>query len=109
MTWVPALAKRVESVRYEVRKHISIQSRDNTGSKVRSLRTKLSYQVPSQKSRASKNRGDLSGDRAPSGRAMLDGWLLVGVFAGHDVMVPSLAERLWVQDSERVEGSIALP
>ena len=86
-------------MRCKIGKHIGIQSRDNTGPKNEGLpetelRTKLGHQIPSQETRAPKNRGDLPGDRASSGRAMLDGWLLVGVFAGHDVMVASLAERL---------------
>jgi hypothetical protein len=53
-------------------------------------RTKLSYQIATQESGASKHRGNLSGDCAPAWRAVLDGWLLVGVFTGHNVMVASL-------------------
>jgi len=60
-------------------------------------RTELRHQIPPQESRTPKNRNDLSGDRAPAGRAVLDSWLFVGVFAGHDVMVASLRERLLVQ------------
>jgi len=96
MTWVPALAKGIECTGDNANTQISIQPWKNTGLPETELRTKLSHQIPSQETRAPKNRGDLSGDRAPSGRAMLDGWLLVGVFAGHDVMVASLTERLWV-------------
>ena len=91
MTWVPTLAKKIPSKRYQARKHTL---RNDAGPKEDfpelETRTKLSHQIPSQESRAAENRGDLSRDRAPAGRAVLDGRLFAGIFAGHDVMVASL-------------------
>ena len=53
-------------------------------------RTKLSHQITSQESGAPKHRGNLSGDRASTWGTILNGRLLAGVFAGHNVMVASL-------------------
>ena len=91
MTWVPTLAKKIPSKRHQARKHTL---RNDAGPKEDSpeleTRTELSHQIPSQEPRAAENRGDLSRDRAPAGRAVLDSWLFAGVFASHDVMVASL-------------------
>ena len=96
MTWVPTFAKKAQSKkRHQAHKHIRIYSETTRVRRTRSVRepetrTELSHQIPSQESRTPKNRNNLSGDRAPAGRAVLDGWLLVGVFASQDVMVASL-------------------
>lgn len=98
MTWVPALAKKIESTRGKARKYAVRQKYEGLPETM--SRTKLRHQIASQESRASENRGNLPGDRAPSGRTVLDGWLLAGVIASHDVMVASLTERLCLRFRE---------
>jgi hypothetical protein len=92
MTWVPALAEKSQSKKEigRVSVYAYTQVRRTRGVRGPETRTELSHQIPSQESRTPKDRDDLSRDRAPAGRAILDGWLLVGVFAGQDVMVASL-------------------
>ena len=91
--------------------HISIHSeiRKNRSLPKTETRTKLGHKIPSQETRAPENRSDLSRDRAPAWRAVLDGRLLVWVFAGHDVMIASLLrERLWVRESGKQAGEHGL-